>query len=325
MNRAFLLLTFFGLFFSVNAQVDYQNELIVPIEEYNQVLSSSYGVIVYQVTDNDSIVLKNKFEYFFTIEIFTNGIKVLEFGQHAHEIDVFGQDICYKTNDLFIFKVNRRPNICNGFLIFKRNDQNIRKLGFIESNSAYIFGHIYGDNRFVIGGFTNHIQMTSRDEPFSKRIDSYKKNINELLRIYSVSDKVERDYELEKKFRSLLIEMLYYPLSGIYKGFGYAVTKSLDLENLSTNSLRKYAALSVYKLNPNMLKEFSAKELRLMRNEIFANHGYIFRSDDLRKYFSQQKWYNPSFENVDHLLTEIEKHNVNMILNEESKRSFENE
>lgn len=34
----------------------------------------------------------------------------------------------------------------------------------------------------------------------------------------------------------------------------------------------------------------SLRELRLLRNEIFARHGYIFQSEDLQQHFSQQAW-----------------------------------
>jgi hypothetical protein len=36
------------------------------------------------------------------------------------------------------------------------------------------------------------------------------------------------------------------------------------------------------------------KELRLLRNEIYARHGRKFNSSDLNRYFSQYKWYKPS-------------------------------
>jgi hypothetical protein len=36
------------------------------------------------------------------------------------------------------------------------------------------------------------------------------------------------------------------------------------------------------------------KELRLMRDEIFARHGYIFKDEDLRKYFKSKSWYCPN-------------------------------
>jgi hypothetical protein len=57
----------------------------------------------------------------------------------------------------------------------------------------------------------------------------------------------------------------------------------------------------------------SAYELKLMRNEIFARHGYIFKSDDLRNYFNAQPWYRPMYTNVDGFLSALEKANISFI------------
>lgn len=53
-------------------------------------------------------------------------------------------------------------------------------------------------------------------------------------------------------------------------------------------------------------------QLRLARNEIFARHGYVFKSEDLQKYFSSKSWYNadPSYNKT---LNEVEKENVNLL------------
>lgn len=51
-------------------------------------------------------------------------------------------------------------------------------------------------------------------------------------------------------------------------------------------------------------------DLRLMRNSIFARHGYIFKSDDLTEYFSNFPWYKPTSPNVDNLLSPLEKENI---------------
>ena len=58
----------------------------------------------------------------------------------------------------------------------------------------------------------------------------------------------------------------------------------------------------------------SARELRLMRNEIFARYGYIFNSPDLADYFKSQRWYEPTYSNVDDQLTDIDKSNIERIL-----------
>jgi len=57
----------------------------------------------------------------------------------------------------------------------------------------------------------------------------------------------------------------------------------------------------------------SKSDLQIMRNEIFARHGYIFKSADMKKYFAQQNWYRPMYSDINSMLTEIEKKNVEMI------------
>ena len=54
-------------------------------------------------------------------------------------------------------------------------------------------------------------------------------------------------------------------------------------------------------------------DLRIMRNEIFARHGYVFKSDDLESYFKYQPWYMAQFDNVEDKLTDVEKKNIAFI------------
>ena len=56
-----------------------------------------------------------------------------------------------------------------------------------------------------------------------------------------------------------------------------------------------------------------ASELRILRNSIYARHGYIFKSDDLRLYFSKFDWYYPDSPNVESRLSQIERKNVSFI------------
>lgn len=58
----------------------------------------------------------------------------------------------------------------------------------------------------------------------------------------------------------------------------------------------------------------TANELRFMRNEIFARYGYIFKSQDLTKYFNSKQWYNPTKANIDDQLTAVDKSNIQRIL-----------
>ncbi|MGG1678242.1 YARHG domain-containing protein [Neobacillus sp. NRS-1170] len=58
----------------------------------------------------------------------------------------------------------------------------------------------------------------------------------------------------------------------------------------------------------NLTKE----QLRLARNEIYARHGHVFKSQDLQNYFSSKSWYHPD-PSFDGSLNEVEKENVDFI------------
>ena len=55
--------------------------------------------------------------------------------------------------------------------------------------------------------------------------------------------------------------------------------------------------------------------LSLIRNEIFARHGYVFKKEEYRNYFNSMPWYtpNPSFSGSVNDLNSIEKYNVELI------------
>jgi serine/threonine-protein kinase len=58
-------------------------------------------------------------------------------------------------------------------------------------------------------------------------------------------------------------------------------------------------------------------ELRVMRNEIFARHGYIFKTPEMRSYFASQRWYSPHHDDVSKLLSHIETRNAKTIRSSE--------
>ena len=60
-----------------------------------------------------------------------------------------------------------------------------------------------------------------------------------------------------------------------------------------SGSIEQFAWLSEYKLTPADLQNFSKAQLRLLRNAIYAMHGYIFQSQDLKDYFGKFAGYEP--------------------------------
>ena len=48
--------------------------------------------------------------------------------------------------------------------------------------------------------------------------------------------------------------------------------------------------------------------------EIFAEYGFIFKSEKWKNYFEEKSWYKPQYDNVDQFMSETDKHNVKFIL-----------
>jgi len=63
-----------------------------------------------------------------------------------------------------------------------------------------------------------------------------------------------------------------------------------------------------------MLRGLSLHELRLLRNEIYARHGRIFKTLWLQQYFGTQPWYDPNENFKDEELSGADKINVETIV-----------
>lgn len=82
-----------------------------------------------------------------------------------------------------------------------------------------------------------------------------------------------------------------------------------------------YTQASTQLLVADELKRLSSKELKIMRNEIFARYGYRFIPEGkMDKYFQRKEWYKPQHNDVVPFLTKIEKKNIQTIQKEEKLR-----
>lgn len=72
-------------------------------------------------------------------------------------------------------------------------------------------------------------------------------------------------------------------------------------------------------LTQDDLENRAVAELKMIRNEIFARHSYIFTSQEMKKYFEEQSWYKGLEKNVYPLLNQIEKKNLAFIIQREKE------
>lgn len=72
-------------------------------------------------------------------------------------------------------------------------------------------------------------------------------------------------------------------------------------------------------ISERMLNGLSLHELRLLRNEIYARHGRMFKAEWLQQYFYFQPWYNPDENFKDEELSGNDKANVETIVRYENR------
>lgn len=142
------------------------------------------------------------------------------------------------------------------------------------------------------------------------------------------SDRLTIRYENEK----IIIDKTEYELSILEDTKGLKSTYSEIVDKKNTQFIQfnpaheiekpkgKFPETSFVKMTENELSIYSKNELKIMRNEIFARNGYIFKKGGkMDNYFSNKDWYSSinKINNPD--LSDIEKYNVDLILKLEQK------
>jgi|WetSurMetagenome_2_1015567.scaffolds.fasta_scaffold792184_1 hypothetical protein len=89
--------------------------------------------------------------------------------------------------------------------------------------------------------------------------------------------------------------------------------KAVDENNKTGKFPGKYPFTSVRELTEADLVNLTPFERKVLKNEILARHGFIFKDEEMKFYFSGQKWYSPKYNDVDKMLTDKEKYNVESV------------
>jgi hypothetical protein len=96
-------------------------------------------------------------------------------------------------------------------------------------------------------------------------------------------------------------------------GHRFTFAQSDHLQKLTNHYLQDGEIVSWLEFREEQLAYLSTDELQLLLNHIFARKGYIFKDRQLAAYFQKCPWYRPSLAKVEHLLTETDKSNIDLI------------
>ncbi|MBP2617370.1 YARHG domain-containing protein [Chryseobacterium jejuense] len=87
-----------------------------------------------------------------------------------------------------------------------------------------------------------------------------------------------------------------------------------------TTSKNRVASDAIFKLNASKqklnekdLKNLRKLDMEIIKNSVFARHGYSFKKETYRDFFEQTNWYIPVSNNVDNDLSPMEKDNVALL------------
>ncbi|MGE0490850.1 MAG: YARHG domain-containing protein [Vulcanimicrobiota bacterium] len=103
---------------------------------------------------------------------------------------------------------------------------------------------------------------------------------------------------------------------------GFRVTRWLGAwVNLPSKGLLLPKSL-VEPLNESDLKGYSAMELTVIRNQVFAVHGRAFQDRELRQHFQQQAWYqeSPTYKETD--ISTIQKRNATFVSHYQNRQNL---
>lgn len=110
------------------------------------------------------------------------------------------------------------------------------------------------------------------------------------------------------------------------KGLSLVERKNLQLIDTIQRQQRKVALspgdMELFEnklISDQMLRGLSLHELRLLRNEIYARHGRIFKTMWIQQYFGGQPWYDPKEDFKDEEISGSDKTNIETIVKYENK------
>ena len=178
--------------------------------------------------------------------------------------------------------------------MFGKNKINIVITDLLEAGKVKGYSVVSGNDRKFEGTYQINGQLYSFDvkEPGDDKYDGHFEFSIDLSGTESTlsgkwtpydTKMAGKTYTLEKKIFS------YNPEVGYYPNTSNQLLTQADIEN------------------------YIKSDLRIMRNEIYARHGYSFKMVDMRTHFDNQPWYIPMTTDIRNKLSEIEVKNVELI------------
>jgi hypothetical protein len=207
------------------------------------------------------------------------------------------------------------------------------KINRITKDSVYGQSIVNGNQRPVRGVFNETTKSFVLDEPGNDKTDGrfeVKLSGDSLTGKWNAFNKKAvkaplKSLKLIKKDFVYNPNFMLDPDSNLVdwnnpKDFVEKYTDSDGKTESYTTSKNRVASDAVFKLNASKqklsekdIKNLRKLDLEIIKNSVFARHGYSFKKETYRDFFEQTNWYIPVSNNVDNELSPMEKDNVALL------------
>ncbi len=98
--------------------------------------------------------------------------------------------------------------------------------------------------------------------------------------------------------------------------------ESNSYEEYGTGSNQYFFPSDKKQITFSILDEYSQDEIAIIRNEIYARHGYVFQLEQYARYFESKEWYSPNPYFDESVFSELEKDNIDTIIEYETGKGW---
>ena len=232
----------------------------------------------------------------------------------------YNKEANYATNNWISIVIQKitKDNQVEGFSVSAGNKRPFKGKLIKTDSTDYIVVSEPGDHKYD-GTFKFNIAKNydsiygiwiskRKDLPvYSRKFNLKKTEFNynpELIlkpQIFEYNDGIEEKYAVVDWFSDKTIKEEY-------GGKEYVV----NVNRVASDAIFKVNA-STKKLTEKELKKLRKLDLEIIRNTIYARHGYSFSNKGVRQYFDFVDWYVPLFTSVEDKITPLERENIALL------------
>ncbi|WP_291118649.1 YARHG domain-containing protein [Empedobacter sp. UBA7248] len=216
-----------------------------------------------------------------------------------------------------IQKINN-DNTVEGYSVSAGNIRPFKGDLVKEGNSRYVMVNEPGDQKY---DGTFKFNISEKDDSIYGTWISKRKDLPVLSRKFSLK-KTEFNYNPENILKKAKDDMEY---EDSYANIDWVNSKKKKYDETGDGEeyfydVQRAASDDIYKINGStqkltekQLKNLHKLDLEIIRNTIYARHGYSFANRGARQFFDYVDWYVPLYTNVENKLSPIEKDNIALL------------